>query len=70
MALPNAIAFGMVQLGTILGKLNGAIQATTPKGKCSMRHSTPLLTSNNSPDINCGREHANSVSSTLLSTSA
>ena len=30
--LPRAIAFGIVQLGTIAGKLNGTMDATTPSG--------------------------------------
>ena len=51
-------------------KLNGAIDATIPKGLCSILHSTPLLTSSNSPEINCGKEQANSVNSILFSTSA
>ena len=32
MVFPRAIALGMVQLGTMLGKLNGTMQATTPTG--------------------------------------
>ena len=52
MQLPSAMAFGIVQFGTMFGKLKGAMHATTPKGKCSTLHSTPLLTSNNSPEIN------------------
>src|SRR5450432_4720393 len=70
MQLPNAIALGNVQLGTILGKLNGTIEATTPKATCSVLHSTPRLTSNISPVTNWGKEHANSVSSILFSISA
>ena len=68
--LPRTSAFGIVQFGTISGKLNGAIDATTPTGKCSVRHSTPRLTSRTSFETSCGIEHANSVSSILLSTSA
>ena len=45
MVLPKAMALGMVQLGTIAGKLNGDMEATTPKGTRSERHSTPRLTS-------------------------
>ena len=70
MQLPSAIAFGIVQLGTMFGKLNGVIDATTPSGKRSMRHSTPRLTSSTSPGVICGSEQANSVSSADLSTSA
>src|SRR5215213_10653454 len=54
----------------MLGKLNGAIEATTPTGYRSVRHSTPLLTSSTSPVVICGREQANSVSSIALATSA
>ena len=49
MVLPSISALGMVQCGTMLGKLNGAMLATTPRGLRSIRHSTPLLTSSNSP---------------------
>src|SRR4029079_13953740 len=68
--LPSAMAFGIVQLGTMQGKLNGTIEATTPSGTCSVLHSTPLLTSKISPVTNCGNEQANSVSSMLFSISA
>src|SRR5687768_10760049 len=70
MQLPSAMALGMVQLGTMMGKLNGTMEATTPSGTCSVRHSTPLLTSSTSPVISCGKEQANSVSSMHFSTSA
>ena len=50
------MAFGNVQLGTMLGKLKGTMEATTPNGTCSVLHSTPLLTSNTSPVTNCGSE--------------
>ena len=68
--LPSTKAFGMVQFGTMLGKLNGEIEATTPIGKCSTLHSTPLLTSSSSPDMSWGIEQANSVNSALFKTSA
>ena len=32
MQFPSARALGMVQWGTMLGKLNGTIDATTPTG--------------------------------------
>ena len=67
---PNAIAFGNVQQGTIAGKLNGTIDATTPRGTCSVLHSTPRLTSRISPVTNCGNDVANSVSSIHFSISA
>ena len=60
MQLPSAIAFGIDQFGTMFGKLNGVIDATTPSGKRSMRHSTPRLTSSTSPGAICGSEQANS----------
>src|SRR4029078_4721225 len=68
--LPIAMAFGIVQLGTMQGKLKGTMEDTTPKGTCSVLHSTPLLTSKTSPVTNCGNEQANSVSSILFSISA
>jgi len=70
MQLPKAMALGIVQLGTMLGKLNGTMEATTPSATCSVRHSTPRLTSSTSPVTNCGSEQANSVSSILFSISA
>ena len=54
----------------MFGKLNGVTAATTPTGNRSTRHSTPRLTSSTSPGAICGSEHANSVSSADLSTSA
>jgi hypothetical protein len=68
--LPRAIAFGIDQFGTMFGKLNGVIAATTPTGKRSIRHSTPRLTSSTSPGAICGSEQANSVSSADLRISA
>src|SRR5476651_675361 len=70
MQLPKAMALGIVQLGTMLGKLKGTIDATTPRGTYSVRHSMPLLTSSSSPVMSCGNEQANSVSSMDFSTSA
>ena len=70
MQLPRAIAFGIVQFGTMFGKLNGVIDATTPTGKRSTRHSTPRETSSTSPAVICGSEQANSQSSADFSTSA
>ena len=32
MQLPSAIALGIDQFGTMFGKLNGVIDATTPSG--------------------------------------
>jgi len=70
MQFPKARAFGSVQCGTMCGKLKGEIDATTPSGFCSTRHSTPGLTSSTSPCTSCGSEQANSVSSMLFATSA
>src|SRR4051812_5917144 len=70
MQLTRAIAFGIVQFGTMLGKLKGVIDATMPTGYHSTRHSTPLLTSSTSPAVICGSEQANSVSSADFNTSA
>ena len=41
-ALPQAMAFGSIQSGTMHGKLNGVMQATTPTGCRSERTSTPV----------------------------
>src|SRR6185312_17002228 len=70
MQFPRAMAFGIVQFGTMVGKLKGTIDATTPNGTCSVRHSTPLLTSSVSPVTSCGSEQANSVNSMHFSISA
>ena len=70
MVLPTAMALGIVQLGTMDGKLNGVMDATTPKGTRSIRHSTPLLTSWISPEAIWGKEQANSVTSIDFSISA
>ena len=45
-----------------------AIDATTPSGKRSIRHSTPRLTSSTSPGAICGNEHANSDTTADFST--
>ena len=54
----------------MLGKLNGVIDAVTPSGARSTRHSTPGLTSRTSPVTSCGSEQANSVTSIARTTSA
>ena len=43
-ALPVAIAIGCIQKGTIAGKLNGVIPATTPSGWRRVCASTPVET--------------------------
>ena len=68
--LPRANAIGMVQCGTIIGKLNGVMHETTPIGACWMEQSNPGLTSSDSPETKFGKEQASSVSSIALSTSA
>ena len=62
--LPAAIAIGKNQHGTIAGKLNGLMIATTPSGwrsdDTSTRDDTP---SEKSPFSSCGIPHANSTTS-------
>ncbi len=41
---PHAIATGYIHIGTITGKLNGVIPATTPSGSRNENTSTPLET--------------------------
>ena len=40
--LPQAIATGNIHIGTIAGKLNGVIPATTPSGSRKEKVSTPV----------------------------
>ena len=42
--LPQAIATGCIHIGTIAGKLNGVIPATTPSGSRKEKTSTPVET--------------------------
>jgi hypothetical protein len=42
--LPQAIATGNIHIGTIAGKLNGVIPATTPNGSLNEYVSTPVDT--------------------------
>ena len=42
--LPHAIATGNIHIGTIAGKLNGVMPATTPSGSRNENVSTPLDT--------------------------
>ena len=62
--LPAAIAIGKNQHGTIAGKLNGLMIATTPSGwridDTSTRSETP---SEKPPFSSCGIPHANSTTS-------
>ncbi len=43
-ALPAASAIGRIHIGTMTGKLNGVIAATTPSGWRSVTASTPEAT--------------------------
>ncbi|MNC55498.1 hypothetical protein D3C75_1050340 [compost metagenome] len=62
--LPQASAIGNIHIGTIAGKLNGVIPATTPSGCISEKLSTPVPTSGEySPLIRCGIPQANSTTS-------
>ena len=42
--LPQAMATGNIHIGTIAGKLNGVMPATTPSGSRNENVSTPLDT--------------------------
>ena len=60
--LPHTIAIGNIHSGTIAGKLNGVIPATTPSGWRSVYASMPAPTfSVNSLLSSCGAPHAYST---------
>ncbi len=62
--LPHAIAGAHIHIGTIAGKLNGVMPATTPTGWRIEYTSTPVETcSENSPLSSVGIPHANSITS-------
>ena len=62
--LPQAIATGNIQSGTITGKLNGVMPAHTPIGWRTVWQSTPVPTfSECSPLRRCGMPQANSTTS-------
>ena len=42
--LPHAMATGYIHIGTIAGKLNGVMPATTPSGSRNEKVSTPAET--------------------------
>ena len=42
--LPHAMATGCIHIGTITGKLNGVMPATTPSGSRKLKTSTPVET--------------------------
>src|ERR671916_3240490 len=62
--LPQAMATGCIHIGTITGKLNGVIPATTPSGSRKLNTSTPVdAWSEYSPLSSCGMPQANSTTS-------
>mmetsp|Transcript_18535 Transcript_18535/g.54217 ORF Transcript_18535/g.54217 Transcript_18535/m.54217 type:complete len:315 (+) Transcript_18535:82-1026(+) len=67
--LPATRAMGMVQKGTMKGKLKGTMLATTPTGSRISWHVTPELTVRWRPCASCGMEHAHSTVSRPLATS-
>ena len=67
---PHAIAIGNIHIGTITGKLNGVIPATTPNGCISDQESIPCPTLTEcSPFNKCGMPQANSTTSSPRVTS-
>ena len=61
---PQAIATGNIHIGTIAGKLNGVMPATTPSGSRKEKVSTSVDTwSEKSPLSRCGIPQANSTTS-------
>ena len=69
-ALPQAMATGYIHMGTITGKLNGVMPATTPRGWRTDEASTPVETSSlNSPFSRWGMPQANSTTSMPRATS-
>jgi len=68
--LPQAIASGNIHIGTMAGKLNGVMPATTPTGCRIEYESTPVETfSENPPLSRCGMPQANSMTSRPRATS-
>ncbi len=67
---PQAIAFANIHMGTMAGKLNGVMPATTPRGWRIEYTSTPVpACSLNPPFRRCGTPQANSTFSTPRATS-
>ena len=67
---PHAMAFANIHMGTIAGKLNGVIPATTPSGWRIEYTSTPVETcSLNPPFSRLGTPQANSMFSSPRATS-
>ena len=68
--LPQAIALANIHIGTIAGKLNGVIPATTPSGCLIEKTSTPVETCSLNPPLSrVGTPHANSMFSIPRATS-
>ena len=68
--LPHAMASGNIHIGTMAGKLNGVMPATTPTGCRIEYESTPVETfSENPPLSRCGMPQANSTTSRPRATS-
>ncbi len=69
-AFPQATALASIQSGTITGKLNGVMPATTPTGRSTVWTSTPVDASALcEPPSRCGMPHANSTHSMPRATS-
>jgi hypothetical protein len=67
---PHAIALANIHIGTIAGKLNGVIPATTPSGCRIENTSTPRDGCSEKPPLSrWGTPHANSTFSMPLATS-
>ena len=68
--LPHAIATGNIHIGTMAGKLNGVMPATTPSGCRIEYESTPVETFSEKPPLSrCGMPQANSTTSRPRATS-
>ncbi len=67
---PQAMALAIIHSGTMTGKLNGVIPATTPRGSSTVRMSTPVATSEfEDPLRRLGMPQANSTFSIPRATS-
>ena len=67
---PHTSASGNIHIGTITGKLNGVMPATTPSGWRSEKLSMPPpMLSENWLFISCGAPQANSTTSSPRCTS-
>ena len=65
-AFPTVTAIGNIHSGTMAGKLNGVMPATTPSGSRRTSQLTPRLTSSTAPSSRFWRESANSTTSIPL----